>query len=156
MTKIAVNGATPFTGVRKAEPQEHEAIFELLKLMHAEVGREPMNEEKVRARIRQCADHGFLLVAVCDQEVVGICGLVFTQFWYGDLWHLADTFFFVHPERRQSSYAARLMRFGDALAAELGLELIWTCVVNEQTRRKLNFFARHHDEYARVYIGGKV
>ena len=126
----------------------------LLRMMHAEVGEEAMDEGKVRARVMDCLGNGFLCVATSDGQVVGACGLLFTQFWYSSQFHMADTFFFIHPERRQSSYAGKLKRLCEGLAVEMQMKLYWTCVVTPASERKAAFFGRHNRLYAYVYVGG--
>src|SRR5690606_7256198 len=76
--------------VRLATQDDAPKIFDLLKLMHAEVGLAPMAPDKVVRRMVAAIDGGFVLVAERDGDIVGSIGLVVDSWWYSDRQLLRD------------------------------------------------------------------
>jgi GNAT superfamily N-acetyltransferase len=141
---------------RLGTADDAEAVLQLLRVMHAEIGLASMNEEKVRQKIRDVIERGFLCLALSDGRPVGTCALEFSQMWYSDDFHLAETWFFVSPDHRQSRHAARLMRFANELARQLALPVFMGVVSTKETERKCAFFGRHMRSVGQLYIGGQA
>ncbi len=140
--------------LRLATPADAEAVMALLRVMHAEIGMASLNEDKVRQKVAHVILRGFVCLALSDGRPVGTCGIEVSQMWYSDEHHLAETWFFVHPDHRQSRHAVRLMRFANELARQIGLPVFMGVVTTKDTERKCAFFNRHMTSIGQLFVGG--
>lgn len=130
--------------VRLAKPEDEDEIFAICKLLHAENGLFPMDEEKVRARIRECTGQKGGIIGVIGRpgEVEAIICLVINQFWYSSEWSLDEQFAYVLPNHRRSSNAKELIIFAKACAEQLNLPLVIGVLSNERTEAKVRLYER--------------
>jgi N-acetylglutamate synthase-like GNAT family acetyltransferase len=142
--------------VRLATAKDAPAIMALLRVMHAEIGMASLNEAKVAKKIQDVLERGVICLALADGRPVGTCALEFSQMWYSDDHHLAETWFFVHPDNRQSRNAARLMRFANEIARQLQLPVLMGVATNKETQRKCDFFGRYMRSVGQLFVGGHV
>ena len=131
--------------LRTADKGDEEAIFELLVRMHAEVGLAPMDEHKVRARIRHVLTNGKAFLAENDAgEVVGSIGCVPDSFWYSSAVELFDAWIYVAPEGRGSTAASRLIKAYKAEAARRGFRQPYLGRMNVIDAERKDHLFQHH------------
>jgi N-acetylglutamate synthase-like GNAT family acetyltransferase len=140
--------------IRFASAKDVPTIMALLRVMHAEIGMASLNEAKVAKKIRDVLERGVICLALADGRPVGTCALEFSQMWYSDDVHLAETWFFVHPDYRQSRNAARLMRFANEIGRQMQLPVLMGVVTTKETERKMHFFDRYMTKVGYLFIGG--
>lgn len=102
-----------FAGVRAARAEDEEAIYNLLLLLHAENGLFSVDENKSRQMIRYGteAKGGFIGVIEGPNGIEGCVVLILTTFWYTTDFHLEELCLFVHPDKRRTTHAKRLVEF---------------------------------------------
>jgi hypothetical protein len=140
--------------VRLAKPEDEEEIFAICNLLHEENGLFHMDEEKVRARIRECTgQRGGIIGVIGDPgEVEAIICLVLNQFWYTNEWSLDEQFAYVLPNHRRSANAKELIVFAKACAQELKLPLVIGVLSNERTEAKVRLYERQLGAPAGAYF----
>lgn len=138
--------------IRYATAADTGAIFDLLKLMHAEVGLAAMSEPKVRERIHACLDGGMIIVATEGDRVVGTMGIVLMQPWYSDEWIASETWTFVHPEHRRSRHIRNLLEGAKLAAKRVGLSLTVAVTSDKRTLGKCRLFARHMTPVGQIFL----
>jgi hypothetical protein len=140
--------------IRIATATDTAAVMDLLRLMHAEIGRAPFSEKAVTRTIEACLDRGVIGLAVEDDKPVGAMGLVVEQPWYSeDLW-LFERFTFVHPEHRRSRHARALLAFAGSAAAQAKMPILLGVFGDHRVVGKARLFGRHFAEAGRIYMGG--
>lgn len=161
MTHDPSTSVATFAGVRLARPEDEEPVYRLLLELYAENALMPMNEAKVRATIRAGTRGEGGIVGVIDGEdgVEASIGMSFSQFWYTDRWHLNELWCFVHPDRRASSHARRLIEFGKWCADRLGSEaqrmpLLLGIVTRHRLLPKLRLFQRQAPQVGAIFMHG--
>jgi GNAT superfamily N-acetyltransferase len=98
-------------GVRLATPADELAVFELLMMLHAEMGFFTVSKQKVFAAIQWATEGrgGFIFCIDEDNRVVASLGMILTTDWYTDDEFLLERWNFVHPNYRRSDYGRRLL-----------------------------------------------
>jgi hypothetical protein len=104
-------------GVIVAQPEDEEAIYEQIKLLHKENGMWPLSERKVWETIR-AATRGegttkkiIGLIKGSDGKIEGSICLTFSDCYYSDWWHWVEQWLYVGEPYRRSPHAKRLVQF---------------------------------------------
>jgi hypothetical protein len=156
-----------FAGVRLARPQDEEPIYRLLLKLYEENALLPMNERKVRATIRAGTRGEGGIIGVIDGKdgIEASIGMAFSQFWYTEAWHLNELWCFVHPDRRNSTHARRLIEFGkwcadrlsggdEAGAARPRVPLLLGIVTRHRLLPKMRLFQRQAPQVGAIFMHG--
>ena len=149
-----------FIGVRIAGPSDEQAIFDLLLKLYQENALLPIDETKVWAQIRGATEGGkngiFGICGVIDGPagIEAAIGLVMSQFWYTSAWHLNEIYWFVVPERRQSTHAKRLVEFAKWTAERLGMPLLLGVVTRDRLLPKMRLLNRQAPQVGALYMSG--
>jgi hypothetical protein len=85
------------------------AIFNLLVLMHDEVGRHPLNHQKAFREICLCIEHGAAYMVYRGEELVASSGFRQAVPWYSDETLFSDQWFYVRKDCRGDSRALRAL-----------------------------------------------
>lgn len=135
---------TNFTGVRIATESDEPAIYNLLMLMHKEAGTFGFSDRKVRATMGQGTRQQGGIVGVVDgpNGVEATVGLVISQAWYSEDWHLNELWNFVHPSARKNGHASKLVDFSKWCSDNMTLPLIIGAVLNKRTEAKMRLLKR--------------
>lgn len=150
-----------------ARPEDGEAIFALLKIMHPESGLAPMSEPKVRAVVARCAERRQGSLAGVIEGPNGLeasIGLTLSQWWYSDDWHMEEGWNFVHPAHRRktlkhnggttppSSHSRRLIEFAKWAADEVGVPLLTGVLTTKRLEPKLRLFQRQLPQVGALFL----
>lgn len=117
-------------------------IVELLRLMHAEGYPGTFSETKVQSSLADLMVSGVVLVTKSGGRIVGTVGLEPSQFPWSDDWHLADRFFYVHPDHRRSAHARTLLTEAKKIAKEAGIPLRMGIFGKDRLDAKIKLFRR--------------
>jgi len=87
-------------------------LYNMLIVMHSEtiVGTSSVNSEKLTNAISNALHRGVVLVAEVNNKIVGSIGGMETSDWWSDDKYLADMFYFVSKEHRNSTIAVKLIK----------------------------------------------
>jgi GNAT superfamily N-acetyltransferase len=155
MNMVADPNTGLLPGVRLATPADEPTIFELLLMLHAEMGFFTLNKEKVITGIRWATEgHGGMIFVIDgDNRVVATLGMLITSDWYTDDEYLLERWNFVHPNYRRSDYARRMLEqakytsdWFTKTAREQGRNaVLFMCGINsfDRTEAKVRLYARH-------------
>jgi GNAT superfamily N-acetyltransferase len=142
----ASNGLACPDSVRVASPDDEELLMTLLRMMHAENGMSPLDEDKVRGCLRRglTRDHAIIGVIRGENVIEASIGLFVGSWWYtnDDNRHLEDFWTYVHPEFRKSSHAKDLLRFAKWAAKKLDYPLLVGILSNKRTAPKVQLYER--------------
>ncbi|WP_376956412.1 GNAT family N-acetyltransferase (plasmid) [Azospirillum sp. A26] len=142
--------------IRYATAGDIPAVEDLLRLMHAEIGMAPPDEEKARAVVARCFDRGTGAVLVAcaeDGAIVGTLGMVFDQFWYTTAWHLQEMWTFVHPDHRRSTHAKDLLLNALETARKVKVPFVAAVFTDQRTEGKRRLFARYLPQVGAIFKG---
>lgn len=140
--------------VRLAQPQDEDAIFELLTLMHEENGLFEMDADAVRALIKRVLNDkaGVIGVIEGDDEIEGAVCLMIDKLWYAKEFCLSDLFNFVAPKYRRSTRAKSLISFAKSYSDEIGIPLFMGIVSNVRTEAKIKLLERQMKKAGAFFI----
>lgn len=128
--------------IRRAGPDDVEALLALGREMVGEVHFGAWSERKVREMIEACLAGGVVFVSVAeDGSLTGTVGLIAEQPWWSEDWQLADRWVFVRPEFRRTGHARALLRTARLFARDVGLPLLMAHV-GQRARGKMRLFQR--------------
>jgi GNAT superfamily N-acetyltransferase len=142
-------------GVRLATPADELAVFELLMMLHAEMGFFTVSKQKVFAAIQWATEGrgGFIFCIDEDNRVVASLGMILTTDWYTDDEFLLERWNFVHPNYRRSDYGRRLLEqakatsdwFTKSARKDGRNDVLFLCGINSfhRTEAKVRLYARH-------------
>jgi hypothetical protein len=127
-----------------ATPEDEQAIFDLLCLMHTENGLFKMDEDLVWAMIRTATNgkDGIIGLIKGPEGIEAAICLMVTSLWYTRELHLGDVFDFVHPKFRRSTRAKSMLQFAKRCSDEMGIPLMTGVVSNVRTESKIRLFER--------------
>lgn len=140
--------------VRLARPQDEDAIFELLIVMHEENGLFEMDEDAVRNMLRHVVDNQNGVIGVIGGKSgieAAIC-LTIDKLWYAKTWCLNDVFNFVAPQYRRSTRAKSLINFAKKYSDEIGIPLFMGIVSNVRTEAKIKLLERQMRKAGAFFI----
>lgn len=138
--------------VRLLRPEDAESLYELLtEEIWAENAVFPVAPAKVRSVIDVAA--GITPWAPgLPMSVIGVIGnvgkveasigLVVTQFWYTEEWHLEDCWTCVSKRARGSNHATALLKFGKIIQRQMNIPLMMGVLSDIRTEAKVRYFRR--------------
>ena len=130
--------------VRLATPEDESAIFELCKMLHAENGLFPMDDDLVREIMMKGIEKkgGILgVIGPVGGPLEGIIYMIISNFWYSRKPHLEELFNYVPPEYRKSNHAKALIDFAKKCAND-DIRLVIGVVSNTRTEAKVRLYER--------------
>lgn len=129
--------------VRLATPADREGIMALCRMLHAENGLFPMEEDLVEETIQRAFDRkgGIIGVIGAPGQLEGIIYMLVSNFWYSRKPHLEELFNFVHPDHRKSEHAKALIEFAKKCASD-DVRLVIGVISNERTEAKVRLYER--------------
>src|ERR1700742_902445 len=92
--------------IRLAEPKDEDAIVELMRTAFFEQPIFPLDEHKMREKIRLCTTRqgGFVALAEGNSgKPEGYLIACLSSYWYTDKWPLEELSNFVHPDCRKGT-----------------------------------------------------
>ena len=98
--------------MRLATVEDLSELYVMLHVMHSETidSTSPIDSEKLTAAIATALHRGVVVVYEVDGAIAGSIGGMETSDWWSSDVYLADMFFFVYKEHRQSKIATRLIK----------------------------------------------
>lgn len=138
-----------YTGrVRIANAVDEEEVMAMCRRLHSENGMFAMNEQKVRAVLRNAFDRqGGILGVIGDPgHIEAAIYMLVSTFWYSDIHHLEELFSYVLPEYRRSTNALDLVEFAKWCSNHSGFKLVIGIQSNEQTTAKVRLYRRRLGE----------
>ena len=99
--------------VRLAQRSDEAEVINLIRVMHAESGLFPLDDECVRRTLARVWNRqgGTLAVIGAPGEIRAMMLMQLATAWYTAQSHLEETFCWVHPEHRKSDYSKLLMEY---------------------------------------------
>jgi GNAT superfamily N-acetyltransferase len=130
--------------VRIATPPDREAMIPLLYLMHEENGVATLDVPKMLFFLDKGLHRDKAIIGVIEEDglIKAAIGLFLHQWWYSSDYHLEDTFAFVHPEYRQSTFAKSLLKFARKAADDLGVQLLIGILSSDRTAAKIKLYEK--------------
>jgi hypothetical protein len=102
--------------------EDCKAIFDLLLIMHKEVGRHALNHVKAWNEVCTCVRHGAAYMVFRGDELIASAGLRIVSPYYSDEELFADQWFYVRKDCREDGRAFRaLMKEAQRLANDTGM-----------------------------------
>lgn len=140
--------------VRLARPEDENAIYNLLVLMHEENGLFSMDEETVRGLVHDVVSNkkGVVGIIQSDGEIEAAICLMINNLWYTQDYCISDLFNFVAPQYRKSTRAKSLIQFAKNYADEIGIPLFMGIVSNVRTEAKIKLMERQMDKAGAFFI----
>lgn len=147
-----------FEGVRLAGPQDEEEIYALLMLLYHENSLAKLKPEKVTAMIRKATrrEGGFIGVVQGPDGIEATCGLLISQWWYTDDWHIEEVWNFVHPNHRRSNNAKNLISWAKWISDEMSLPLLMGILTKKQNVPKIRLIQRQLPQVGALFLHGSV
>lgn len=137
------------TSVRFAIASDEDEIMRLMFEAYDEQPIFPLNEDKMREKIRICTALKLKdrrgAIGVIDALNGGLAGYIVTvygEYWYTDTTHLEELSNFVHPEHRRSTYAKDLLDFAKWFAEQLHLPLLLGIMSTQRLEAKIRLYKR--------------
>lgn len=147
--------------VRLAQPADEDALITLGKELHQDNGIFPISEEKIEAVIRraiypQVQEPNDLPVIIgvvgAPGHIEASIGMMITQHWYTDAWHVEELFNFVRPKFRRSRHANALIAFAKDVQIKLEIPLLIGILSCKDTKEKIKLYSRRLGEPAGAYF----
>lgn len=150
--------AENFAGVRMARPEDEESVYALLMQLHAENGLSPVSEQKTRAMIRRATqkDGGIIGLIEGKDGIEASVGLLLTQWWYSEAWHLEEMWTFVHPDHRRTTHAKRLIEFAKWASDRMGVPLLMGILTRDRLAPKLRLYQRQIPQVGALFVHGAL
>lgn len=138
--------------MRVAEPSDIDPIFELLKLMHAEVGILTVDEPKALGTIRAIVESRQCLVSTEAGHIVASLGLTYAEpAWYSSDQGLVDKWFYIHPEHRGGTHAQDLILTAKKMARIAAVPLWVGVSATKKTVRKMLFLEKYMQPFGGMF-----
>jgi N-acetylglutamate synthase-like GNAT family acetyltransferase len=130
--------------IRLATREDEPQLLELLRLMHAEGGLVPLDENRAREQFARAFNRqgGIIGVIGASGNIEAAIFLLITQHWYARDHHLEELFCFVRPDRRHSSHAKTLITFAKDCAEKVGLPLLIGISTGVRMAAKVRMYRR--------------
>jgi len=134
--------------VRLATRADEPEILQLLHIMHAESGMQPLDEDAARETFDLAFGRrgGIIGVIGPPGDIRGMLGLLITRFWFTRERHLEEIFSWVRPDcRHGTKYAEQLITFAKTCAdlPEINLPLVIGVLTNRRVEGKTKLYQRH-------------
>lgn len=139
--------------VRVAMSQDEDAILKLMKSAFEEQPIFPLDEHKMREKIRICTDRKGGVVGVIDgpNGLEGYLIAVLGQFWYSDAWHLEELSNFVHPDSRRSTHAKDLISFAKWFAEQMNVPVLLGILSTQRLDAKVRLYQRQAKQVGAIF-----
>lgn len=140
--------------VRLATIDDAEEIMTMCRRLHAENGRLPMCERKVREFLDEAFFEKGGILGVIGQpgQIEGVIFLRIGQVWYSERYTLEEMFSYVLPEFRRSKNALDLVEFAKLCAKRLQLPLLIGILSDERTEAKVRLYERRLSKPAGAFF----
>ena|ERR1700743_3799268 len=147
-----------FQGVRLAGPADEEEVYALLMLLYHENSLAKLKPEKVMAMIRKATrrEGGFIGVIVGPDGIEATAGLLISQWWYTDDWHIEEMWNFVHPNHRRSNHAKNMILWSKWIADQMQLPLLMGILTKKQIAAKMRLIQRQMPQVGALFLHGSV
>ena len=149
--------------VRRATPEDHEGIWELLDLVHEENAVLTQSKLKIDWYLDRILHPE--LIAEGDTGVRGFIGVIgpvgalegmiiicLGTMWYSDDILLEEYVNFVHPKHRKSDHAKTLVSYAKHIADKTGTPLLIGIVSNTRTAAKVRLYRRQLPECGSFFL----
>lgn len=135
---------TPEMPIRIATPDDADDVMALLRLMHGENGRGPLNEAKVRATVDRGAARQRAIIGLIGEPGLpqASIGLFIGSYWYTEAEHLADLWTFVHPGYRRGAHARNMLEWAKSVSDQLGVPLGMGIMSIDRVWEKVELYKR--------------
>jgi len=151
------------TIVRMARPSDEEAILQLAITNNRENGIAPLSLEKMRAMFRRAVEpteQTPCVIGVIEDNGVlaATIGIVLTQWWYSDQWHLEEIWNYVHPEYRFAhrnggvGYGMKLLEFAKWVSESMGYPLLIGVLSTTRTAAKVRLYQRQVPSVGALFL----
>jgi len=130
--------------VRIATPADRDGMIDLLHMMYAENGVASLSVQKMLAFLDRGLARDYSIIGIVEDEGVikASIGLFLHQWWYSEDYHVEDTWCFVHPDYRKSTYAKDLLKFAKKCADDLDMQLLIGILSSERTAAKVRLYEK--------------
>jgi hypothetical protein len=130
--------------LRLATVEDISELYMMLQVMHSETinGTSPIDSEKLTSAINNALHRGVVVVAEIDNKIAGSIGGMETSDWWSSEKYLADLFFFVYKEHRQSKAAIKLVKSFLEIGRDANIKVKLGHVYSGDIDRKDNFYER--------------
>lgn len=138
--------------VRLVQPEDADSLYALLTgEIWAENAVFPVSPERVRTVINVAAKVTpwspglpMSVIGVIGEvgKVKASVGLVVTQFWYTEEWHLEECWNCVSKRERNSKYASELLKFSKNVQRQMSIPLMMGILSDIRTEAKVRLFRR--------------
>jgi len=132
--------------LRLATVEDLSDLYMMLQVMHSEAidGTSPIDSEKLTAAINRALHTGVVVVAEVDGKIAGsIGGMETSDWWSSDKnKYLADMWFFVYKEHRNSTIAVKLIKSFMEIGKKANMKMKLGHVYTGDGDRKDNFYER--------------
>jgi len=128
--------------IRPATIEDTNEIFWLLMDMATENTDREVSVAGAVDEIRRVTGLGGCIVAVEDDKIVGSAGISPQSPWFTNDIFLGDSWFYVHPDYRISTAAAKMKKSLQSFAKHAGKDLVLAVHSTDNAERKNKFFAR--------------
>lgn len=146
-----------FDEIRLAQPEDEDALFQFVKLMHAENGLFPLSETQARIMIRHATDRRGGVIAIIDGPdgsiEASMCAVV-EPHWYTVAMSLNERWNFVRQDCRKTSHARRLIEFAKAVGNELGIPVFMGVLSTHRTEAKVRLYRRQLEPVGGFFAHG--
>lgn len=145
--------------VRRAVPKDKDGVLDLLRVMHADIGQFPLNEEKLADAYETVAECGVMLVADIAGSVEGSVGLHVFQPWYTDAMVMQDMWFYIREGSRSLELFETMLWACHRYASAAQLPLVLGVWSYKQPKTKMRLFGAYMDQICAGYqftpVGGQ-
>lgn len=155
-----MTAGNPFD-VRRAVQGDEERVFTFLRGLHAENGMVPMSDDKVMGMINRGthqAPPGVMIGLIeGDKGIEASIGLVLSQWWYADRWHLEELWNYVGPPYRKSTHCKRLIGFAKWCAEQLTengkepIPLLMGIITKQDLEQKMRLYQRQMPQIGALF-----
>ena len=130
--------------IRLATVEDLSEIYMMLNVMHSETieGTSPIDSEKLTSAINNALHKGVVIVFDVNGKIAGSIAGVETSDWWSKEKYLADMWFFVYKEHRQSNIAVKLIKSFMQVAKKSEFKVKLGHVYSGDGDRKDKFFER--------------
>jgi hypothetical protein len=143
-----------FSGVRLARPDDEAAVYALLLDLHGENALGSLAPAKVEAMLRRGTRGEGGVIGIIDgpRGIEASIGLVMTQWWYSEEWHLEEMWNFVHPDHRRSTHAKKLVEFAKWTSDRLGVPLLLGILTRHRLLPKMRLLQRQMPQVGALFL----
>ena len=140
--------------IRMGRPGDEQKLLELLITIFEESPVATKNEDKALAFITEILQHGVVIVAEIEDEIIGSIGLSPNDWWFSDDVFLADQWVIVHKDHRNSRAINRMLTKAKGFSDKSGVPLVLGVFSFTDTARKQKLFAKSFDPLGQLFAYG--